>query len=142
MIIDLIKQIFQPAPEYTLQALAAGTHALPVKQQKKPVEAKNKPVRDSFVINEQTLTFGFNVATAAKQSADKSTPNMLDTEIEAMQQKGLWGGTAVQEKTRAAKLHWFQGKTVKECSTLLGVSQSWTEKRYCVFNAALGIQEK
>lgn len=142
MIIDLIKQIFQPAPEYTLQALAAGTHALPVKQQKKQQKAKVPDPVDSYVIDKTTLTFGFNTATAGLQANKKGTPSLTEEDQEMLLQRNLWGGPEVQIKCAKCKEHWYYGKTKSESAVLLNASPSWTEKRYCVFNAALEIQEK
>ncbi len=80
-------------------------------------------------------TFGFREA----KEADREGAVMWLTELDkaALRQRELWGGAKVAAQNEAAKKAWASGDTVADCSRVLRLSESWVEKRYGAFSAAL-----
>lgn len=57
-----------------------------------------------------------------------------------LQNRGLWGFKKVQTQNEKAKTLWFSGETVAAAAKSMGLSESWTEKRYAAFGTALSIE--
>ena len=130
-----IKSLLNP-PKPSLQQLASGLCAvpLPIQRQQAPKAAK---AQDSYIENKETNTFGFNFATAAKQS-EGSVPNITDFDLQLLKEREYWGKTkSVQAKNVKCKKLWSEGKGERDAAVALGMSESWVEKRFGTFYTAL-----
>jgi hypothetical protein len=131
-----IKAVFAPHQPQGLQQLATGLCVLPAPKVRHVAPPKAK-VKDMYVIDPVTATYGFHTATAQKQQ-DGSIDQLTGYDLEVLKERGYWGKErAVQAKNAACKAHWHHGKTEKEAAALLGCSVSWVEKRYGSFSTAL-----
>lgn len=105
-----------------------------------PVAAKPKaPAAQKppsvFVVNEETKTFGFRDDKEAAR--DGAVPHLTEHDRAALEERGIWGGKKVVKQNATAKTAWHDGKTVGQCAAAMGLSESWVEKRYAAFGAAL-----
>lgn len=80
-------------------------------------------------------TFGFREA----KEADREGAVQWITELDksALRERDLWGGRKVVAQNEACKKHWAMGDTVADCCRVMRLSDSWVEKRYGAFSAAL-----
>jgi len=130
-----ISQLFNPATP-DLKALATGLCVLPMPRMTPTAPPKSKPT-DLFVIDQDRNEYGFHQATANRQT-DGSKPELTGYDIRLLKERGYWGkGRMVQERNAKAKAAWHSGRTEKEASVTIGVSESWVEKRFGTFGSAL-----
>lgn len=80
-------------------------------------------------------TFGFREAKEADREGAVAWLTELDKA--ALRERDLWGGKKVVAQNEVAKKHWATGDTVADCSRVMRLSDSWVEKRYGAFSAAL-----
>lgn len=99
---------------------------------KAPAAAKEPGV---FEINRETRTFGFRHDKEATR--DGAVPHLTAYDRAALEERGLWGGRKVINQNAAAKKSWHDGDTVGECAKTIQRSDSWVEKRFGAFGAAL-----
>lgn len=119
----------------SFQELAKGTCALPIPPAS--VKApKAATVQDAYIERAETNTWGFRKV-SGKPSHDGSVASLTDMDVTALIDRGLWGGRDVQDANVRCKAYWHDGKSVAETSKILKRSESWTEKRYGAFSAAL-----
>ncbi len=131
--LSFLAQIF---PQFSPTIDPPGVCVLPA-----PPEARKRPDAPKvkregvFTINEETRTFGFRDEKEAAREGAVST--ITGNDLHFLRERGLWGGKKVQAQNIAAKLAWHSGETVGECARSLGLSESWVEKRFAAFSAAL-----
>jgi hypothetical protein len=106
----------------------------------KPVAPKDKAAPAPkepgvFEINRETRTFGFRHDKEATREG--AVANLTAHDCAALEERGLWGGKKVVKQNATAKAAWHDGKTVGQCAAAVGLSDSWAEKRYGAFSAAL-----
>lgn len=134
-----IFSIFEQKPIPSLQKLAVGLCALPPV----PVRVASKPKdkqKDMYVIDEVRQEFGFHTATAIIQ-AEGSSPLLTDFDIQILKDRGYFGKTKqVLIQNERAKEAWHKGATEREAAALVGVGESWIEKRYGTFSTALSVE--
>lgn len=133
--LSFIHSIFaQPDPP-TLKELAAGLCVLPA-----PVQAVKAPkaakMEDAYIEREETNTWGFRQA-SARTSNEGSVASLTDSDVTALIDRGLWGGREVQDVNIRCKVLWYESKSVADAAKILKRSESWTEKRFGAFSAAL-----
>jgi hypothetical protein len=133
--LNLLRSLFTPSPAPTFQELAAGTCVLPAP--KAAVKVPSIPeTPDVYVINKDTATFGFNKATATFQ-ADGAVPELTEFDVDLLMERGYWGQKKVVSQNQKCKRMWHSGETSKAASIALGLSESWVDKRFGTFAAAL-----
>lgn len=136
-----LKQVWSAlaGPELTtdLGVNSRGLCALPMpKAMAKAPKQGDKA--DSFIISKETLTFGFNKATAALNQQDGSVPNITDYDFKYLQLNTQWPKKKANQALRyKLKEHWHSGATVGEAITATGAGQSTVEKIYACFSAGL-----
>ena len=135
---DAIRQMFFPETP-TLSQLAHGLCALPMPRERIKAPVKKKAA-DMYVIDQDRNQYGFHTATAINQN-EGSGPDLTGYDIELLKERTYWGGKKVAAKNEQAKAYWHTGKTEREAAAMLGVSDSWVEKRFGTFSTAL-LQEK
>jgi hypothetical protein len=124
----------------TLAELASGQCVLPQPVQKAKA-VKAPPKSDSYIENKDTNTFGFNRTTATAQS-DGAVSHLTGYDKDVLKDRGYWSITkSVTARNAEAKKHWYAGKTRKEAARLVGVSESWIEKRFGSFTTALSMEQ-
>lgn len=118
---------------------------LPMPPPPQPRRAAQKPketASDMFLIDEATQSYGFRTASAVQQRSGAS-PELSGLDVEELDLRGIWSDawTKVAKTSRTntarAKALWADGKMVAEIATLMGLSESWVEKRAAAFEAAL-----
>ena len=126
-IFDAIQQLFTPVP-------SAFPDLLPAPR----VRAAAPPVRKEpgvYVEDEERRVFGFRMD---KESDRKgATPNLTAMDVTILQERGFYGGKAVQAQNQTCKRMWHDGETVDGCAAQMRLSASWVEKRFACFSAAL-----
>lgn len=133
--LNLLRYLLAPVPIPQLDKLAEGLCAIPAPVQ--PIKApKVTKIQDAFLEREETNTWGFRQA-SARPSNEGSVASLTDQDVTALIDRGLWGGREVQDVNIRCKALWHDGKTVEEAAKILKRSESWTEKRYGAFGAAL-----
>lgn len=136
-----LKQVWSAlaGPELTndLGVNSRGLCALPMpKAMAKAPKQGDKA--DSFIISKETLTFGFNKATAALNQQDGSVQNITDYDFKYLQLNTQWPKKKANQALRhKLKEHWHGGATVGEAMTATGAGQSTVEKIYACFSAGL-----
>lgn len=132
--LTFLRSIFSPEIP-PLSELAAGTCALPapVKVAKAP---KPEKMQDAYIEREETNTWGFRQA-SARVTNEGSVASLTDADVHALIDRGLWGGREVQDVNIRCKALWHEGKMVSEAAKILKRSESWVEKRFGAFSAAL-----
>ena len=132
---NIFRSLFTPPPAPSLSDLAQGTCALPDPPQavKVPKAAK---MHDAYIEREETNTWGFRQV-SARPSNDGSVASLTDADVTALVDRGLWGGREVVDVNVRCKALWHEGKSVTDAAKILKRSESWTEKRYGAFSAAL-----
>lgn len=132
---NLLRFIFSPPQAPTLAELAQGTCALPAPKVMVKVPKAEK-VPDAYLEREETNTWAFRQA-SARPSNEGSVASLTDADVTALIDRGLWGGREVQDVNVRCKALWHEGKTVEDAAKILKRSESWTEKRFGAFSAAL-----
>lgn len=123
-------------PQFSPTIVPAGVCVLPAPQESRKRPDAPKVKREGvFTINEETRTFGFRDEKEAAREGAVSTLTGYDLSV--LRQRSLWGGKKVQSQNATAKVAWHNGETVGECARSLGLSESWVEKRFAAFSAAL-----
>jgi hypothetical protein len=107
----------------------------PAEQKKQQKGQAPKAQSDAYLINERTNTFGFRSASdAARTGAEKWLTGFDKSEIES---RNLAGGYEVIQSNSLAKERWALGDSVAECARVVNRGESWVQKRYAAFSAAL-----
>lgn len=133
--INLLRSIFTQTPAPTLQELAAGTCALPAP--KAAVKApKAEKQADAYLEDKDANRWAFNIATASFQT-EGSIPELTSFDVDLLIDRGYWGGKKVQAQNQKCKKMWHNGETPTATAAALGLSESWVDKRYGTFAAAL-----
>lgn len=127
---------------HDFKVLTAGYHVLP-----SPVNLRKAPKQgdkaDSFIISEETLTFGFNKATAALNQQDGSVPQITDFDFKYLQLNTQWPKKKANQALRfKLKELWHSGATASEAVAATGAGQSTVEKIYACFSAGLAEEIK
>lgn len=94
-----------------------------------------KAQSDAYLINEATNTFGFRSASDAARTGAETWLTGFDKSV--LHQKELTGGYEVMQSNAKAKERWALGDSVAECARAVNRSESWVQKRYAAFSAAL-----
>lgn len=130
---------FEPAPLADFPCVLPPP--LPARRPK-PVEVP-KP-SDMYLIDQATNSYGFHQATAVQQRRG-AVETLTQTDIAQLVLRGVWSeDTAKKAKvsranTAALKAHWAKGAMPAQIESLMGLSESWAEKRFAAFEAALKI---
>lgn len=94
-----------------------------------------KAASDLYVIDEDRRQFGFRTASdAARTGAETWLTGFDKSEIES---RNLTGGYEVMQSNAKAKERWALGDSVAECARSVNRGESWVQKRYAAFSAAL-----
>ena len=126
-----IAQIFTPTPPKP-QSLCV----LPRPVQKVAKGKAAAPVRDSYLDDKETNRWGFHHGKEAERTGAEKWLTGFDKE--ALRERDLLGvGRKVQIQNEKCKERWATGDSVAECMAAMGKSDSWVEKRYAAFGAAL-----
>ena len=89
--------------------------------------------------------FGFNTATAILQS-EGSTKHLTQWDVSELNARGFWGNekTKIGRTTNAnnarAKSEWHCGLSASQIGGVMGLSDSWAEKRCAAFQQALNLE--
>lgn len=138
-ILAAIKQAFMPEIP-TLRDASAGLCVLPMPAARKEAPKQPKAV-DLFVIDKDRNVFGFNSATAVRQT-EGSVPALTQYDIDLLVDREYWGkGKEVQNKNARCKQMWHSGSSEQETASALGVGESWVEKRFGTFATALSMEQ-
>jgi hypothetical protein len=132
---NLLRSTFTSSPAPTLQELAAGTCALPAPKVAGQVPKAPKQT-DAYLEDEAANRWAFNSVTATFQS-EGSVAELTSFDVELLIERGYWGGKKVQVQNQKAKRMWHSGETSKAAAAALGLSESWVDKRFGTFAAAL-----
>lgn len=80
-------------------------------------------------------TFGF---LDDKEAEREGAVNWLTNyDKAALKERGVWGGKKVVMQNETCKKRWAIGDSVGDCARQMNLSDSWVEKRYAAFGAAL-----
>lgn len=136
--LNFFRSIFATPQAPSLSELAKGTCVLPA-----PPVSVNLPkaakMQDAYIEREETNTWGFRQV-SARPSNDGSVASLTDADVAALVDRGLWGGREVVDVNVRCKALWHEGKSVTDAAKILKRSESWTEKRYGAFSAALSVE--
>jgi hypothetical protein len=80
-------------------------------------------------------TFGFRDDKEAEREGAVSWLTEFDKA--ALKERGVWGGKKVIAQNTTCKKRWMEGDNVGDCARFMRLSESWVEKRYAAFGAAL-----
>ncbi len=130
-------EIWQLFTGATAQPRGVCMLPLPVAKREKGIPQKKEP--GIYVISEERRQFGFRSdKEASREGAVKWLTNFDQSELEA---RNLGGKTKeVQAQNKTCKERWALGESVAQCAALMKLSDSWVEKRYACFSAALLIE--
>ena len=128
--LNALLSIFAPTAPVT-----RGVCVLPAPPAPRPKAMPAPKVSGVFVENAETRTFGFRHERETDRAG--AVPGLTGYDREILSNRGLWGGRAVIEQNRAAKVAWHNGETVAQCAAVLRKSDSWVEKRFAAFGSAL-----
>ena len=115
------------------QALAA------VKKEKKQTSVFDIDVQYNDRGNPVSGTFGFYTASV---EADRkgAVRHCTGYDLQELDGRGLGGGKKVQAQNERCKALWFSGETVAAAMAEMRLSDSWIEKRFAAFSAALSAE--
>ncbi len=133
--LNLLRSLFTPSPAPTFQELAAGTCVLPAPKAAVKVPKAEKQA-DAYLEDKDANRWAFNIATASFQT-EGSIPELTSFDVELLIDRGYWGGKKVQAQNQKAKKMWHNGETPTATAAALGLSESWVDKRFGTFAAAL-----
>jgi len=122
-----------------------------------PVRTETKkppPVVDMYEINVQknregkavSGEFGFHTATAMRRN-EGSVHYLTEWDVKELKSRGYWGndhqkrGRITNANNAKAKTAWHDGANAAQIGGIVGLGESWAEKRHSAFEAALK-QEK
>lgn len=114
----------------------------PAPQPRRAVPKPKESASDMYLIDKATQSYGFHTASAVQQRSGASA-QLSGLDEEELELRGIWSAarTKVAKTSRTntarAKAFWADGKMVAEIATLMGLSESWVEKRAAAFEAAL-----
>ena len=110
-----------------------------VKKEKKPTSVFDIDVQYNDRGNPVSGTFGFYTASveADRKGAVRHCTGYDKQELE---DRGLSGGNKVQAQNERCKSLWFAGETVAAAMAEMKLSDSWIEKRFAAFSAALSAE--
>jgi hypothetical protein len=110
-----------------------------VKKEKKPTSVFDIDVQYNDRGNPVSGTFGFYTASveADRKGAVRHCTGYDKQELE---DRGLSGGNKVQAQNERCKSLWFAGETVTAAMAEMKLSDSWIEKRFAAFSAALSAE--
>ncbi len=110
-----------------------------VKKEKKPTSVFDIDVQYNDRGNPVSGTFGFYTASV---EADRKGAVRYCTgyDLQELQDRGLSGGKKVQAQNERCKALWFSGETVAAAVSEMKLSDSWIEKRFAAFSAALSAE--
>jgi hypothetical protein len=110
-----------------------------VKKEKKPTSVFDIDVQYNDRGNPVSGTFGFYTASV---EADRKGAVRYCTgyDLQELQDRGLSGGKKVQAQNERCKALWFSGETVAGAMAEMKLSDSWIEKRFAAFSAALSAE--
>lgn len=112
----------------------------PIKQDTK--EEKSPPVADMYEIDLKKQEFGFHSATAIRRN-EGSVYHLTDLDIKELKSRGYWGnehqkrGRVTNLNNAKAKVAWHDGANAAQIGGIVGLGESWAEKRHSAFEAAL-----
>lgn len=84
-------------------------------------------------------TFGFLDDKEAEREGAVSWLTNFDKA--ALKERGIWGGKKVIAQNETCKKRWAEGDGVGDCARFMRLSESWVEKRYAAFGAALSVEK-
>lgn len=98
-----------------------------------------KPVASIYEIDPERKHYGFHLESreTEREGAERWLTGLDRAELE---QRSLGGGKKVIAENEKAKAAWAGGDTVVECAKTLRLSESWVEKRFAAFSAALSTE--
>lgn len=110
-----------------------------VKKEKKPTSVFDIDVQYNDRGNPVSGTFGFYTASV---EADRkgAVRHCTGYDLQELQDRGLSGGKKVQAQNERCKALWFSGETVAGAMAEMKLSDSWIEKRFAAFSAALSAE--
>jgi hypothetical protein len=110
-----------------------------VKKEKKPTSVFDIDVQYNDRGNPVSGTFGFYTASL---EADRkgAVRHCTGYDIQELEGRGLSGGKKVQAQNERCKALWFSGETVAGAMAEMKLSDSWIEKRFAAFSAALSAE--
>ena len=115
-----------------------------VKKEKKPTSVFDIDVQYNDRGNPVSGTFGFYTAST---EADRkgAVRHCTGYDLQELQDRGLSGGNKVQAQNERCKALWFSGETVAGAMAEMKLSgmplsESWIEKRFAAFSAALSAE--
>ncbi len=110
-----------------------------VKKEKKPTSVFDIDVQYNDRGNPVSGTFGFY---AASTEADRkgAVRHCTGYDKQELEDRGLSGGNKVQAQNEKCKALWFAGETVAAAMAEMKLSDSWIEKRFAAFSAALSAE--
>lgn len=110
-----------------------------VKKEKKPTSVFDIDVQYNDRGNPVSGTFGFYTASveADRKGAVRHCTGYDQREL---QDRGLSGGNKVRAQNERCKALWFSGETVAAAMAEMRLSDSWIEKRFAAFSAALSAE--
>ncbi len=110
-----------------------------VKKEKKPTSVFDIDVQYNDRGNPVSGTFGFYTAST---EADRkgAVRHCTGYDLQELQDRGLSGGNKVQAQNEKCKALWFAGETVAAAMAEMKLSDSWIEKRFAAFSAALSAE--
>lgn len=112
----------------------------PAPKEKGKAKEKEPGVYDiSVTYNERGApvsgTFGFRDDREAEREGAVNWLTNFDKS--ALQERGVWGGKKVVAQNATCKKRWVLGDNVGDCARYMKLSDSWVEKRFAAFGAAL-----
>ena len=138
--LSILRSIFATPKAPTLSELAEGTCALPApKVMVKVPNAEKLP--DAYLERKETNTWAFN-SSKAIQHNEGSVPELTVFDVTLLEEQGFWGKSKqVRIQNEKCKLHWHNGDAAPAVALKLGLSESWVNKRFWIFGAALSAEK-
>jgi hypothetical protein len=88
-----------------------------------------------FEIDKEKNFYGFYHNGASERSG--AVPALTDWDMEVLEDRDLTGGEKVTALNERCKHLWYAGEKQEDVERIMGRSDSWVEKRYFAFAAAL-----
>lgn len=125
--------ILQTKPEQV-----RGICYLPPKPAPKAYVPPPPPTPSIYEIDKDRQFFGFHMKEAA--SREGAVKHCTQYDKDALRTRLLWGGKKVVSQNEACKALWYAGESVADACKTIGLSDSWVEKRFAAFGAALSLE--
>lgn len=90
---------------------------------------------DSYLEDEERRVYGFRMDKEADRKG--AAPNLTGFDVRVLTERGLYGGKQVQAQNATCKRMWHDGESVTGAAAKMRLSDSWIEKRFACFSAAL-----